>query len=256
MNSSAPRPLSITPAGLAATLALAVVVGLFVRLGFWQLARLDERRDLNAGIAARLDAPPIGDASALSDTTGLFYRTISARGELDNERSIVLPGRSHRGVPGVYLLTPLLLDGRADAVLVNRGWVPSPDGSTIDIAAFDVPDTVAVQGLVLPFPDRSQSLAPREARPPAAGTFRRVWFSIDANALRAQFPYPLLPVTVQALPETGTAQRYPARLEPPPLDSGPHLGYALQWFSFALIGIIGWVALVLKRRGPARPVPV
>jgi hypothetical protein len=44
--------------------------------------------------------------------------------------------------------------------------------------------------------------------------------------------------------------RYPTALGAPPLDAGPHLGYALQWFSFALIGFVGWFALVLRRVRP------
>src|SRR5690606_37496818 len=46
--------------------------------------------------------------------------------------------------------------------------------------------------------------------------------------------------------------RYPARLGPPVLDEGPHLGYALQWFAFALVGIIGWFALVIRSRSAPR----
>jgi surfeit locus 1 family protein len=259
------RTLAVTPAGILGTLLLAVVVLVCVRLGFWQLSRIDEQRALNAGIAERLDAPAVRDAAALADTVGLFYRAVTVRGAFDNDRSIVLPGRSRRGLPGVYLVTPLLPDGRSDAVLVNRGWVPSPDAATIDVAYFAVRDTVVVHGLILPFPGRSQSLAPpaRAAQPEQSG-FRRVWYSIDEAALRSQFPYPLLPALLQELPDppakaatpavagqsAGSGSRYPARLDPPPLDEGPHLGYALQWFSFALIGLIGWIALMLRSRAP------
>jgi surfeit locus 1 family protein len=265
--------MALTPAGIVGTLALAAVVLLFLRLGFWQLARLAEQREVNAGIAARLDAAPIDDAGALQDTSALFYRTITLTGTYDNERAIVLPGRARRGLPGVHVLTPLRLTDRADAVLVNRGWVPSPDAATIDLGAVALTGPVTLTGLVLPFPGRSESLGSRGA---AADTgFRTVWFSIDEPALRRQYPYTLLPATVQELPATAAAgstapaasspataaspaagtTRYPAALEPPQLDPGPHLGYALQWFAFALIGVIGWIALVLRSRGlpGARP---
>jgi len=32
----------------------------------------------------------------------------------------------------------------------------------------------------------------------------------------------------------------------PELDDGPHLSYAIQWFSFALIIVIGSIALLRK----------
>jgi surfeit locus 1 family protein len=253
------RPIAVTPGGVVATLLLLVVVAACVRLGVWQLARLEERRALNGLVSARLAAPPVTDVAHLADTAGLFYRGATLHGTYDGERSIVLPGRSHRGVPGVHLLTPLIPLGRSDAVLVNRGWVPSPDAASIDIADFVVADTVSVRGLLLPFPAGAASLAQRQPQADPGTGFQQVWFTVDPVRLREQFPYPLLPVTLQALPEAGTApgvgrDRYPVRLEPPPLDEGPHLGYALQWFGFALVGIIGWIALVLRGRSPPRSV--
>jgi surfeit locus 1 family protein len=252
-----PRPLSITPAGIVGTLLLAVVMALCVRLGFWQLDRRHERLQLNEHIAARLHAAPLAGAAALTDTAGIFYRTATIHGEFDHDRSVVLPGRSHRGVPGVHLITPLRVTGRADALLVNRGWVPSPDAATIDVRDFAATDTASVRGLVLPFPGAAQSLAQRE-QPIAAedAGFRRVWYTLNDGALRAQYPYELLPALLQALPGDGPAAAgrtgHPTRLEPPPLDEGPHLGYALQWFSFALIGLIGWIAILLRSRTAPR----
>jgi surfeit locus 1 family protein len=264
----------ITPAGVAGTVLLALAVVFFVRLGFWQLARHDERRELNTAVAARLEAPPIQAAVALEDTTDLVFRVAAAGGTWDTERSIILPGRSYRGVPGVHLITPLLLDGRNYAVLVNRGWVPAADAATIDVLDFDEPGHVALRGLVLPFPGAAESLAQRAAPSAREATgFRRVWFIVDEDALRAQFPYRLLPALLQELPETeavpgtglgrstglgagpGPGRRYPARLDPPPMNPGPHLGYALQWFSFAIIGVVGWIALARRGRGPSRVAP-
>lgn len=253
-HGESPRhPLAITPAGIIGTILVVIVVIVCVRLGFWQLARLDQRRALNAGIAARLAQDPIGDIASITDTAGAAYRTAVARGTWDNQRAIVLPGRSHRGVPGVHLLAPLRLSNRAQAVLVNRGWVPAADAATIDVSDFAVADSVDVRGLVLPFPGRAQSLAQRAGSVPT-DSFRRVWFTIDEEAMRAQYPYPLLDIMIQELPGEGDA-RYPVKLPPPPLDEGPHLGYALQWFAFAIIGVGGWIALILRSRAAPRTAP-
>jgi surfeit locus 1 family protein len=251
-----PRSITISAAGVIGTIAIAIVIVLCIRLGFWQLDRLRQRRALNVRIATRLTAPAIADAGALADTAGVIYRVFTARGTYDNARSIVLPGRSYRGSPGVHVLSPLRLVGRSDAVLVNRGWIPSADAATVPLEQFAQLDTLTVRGLVLPFPGAGQSLAPAARAASSADTgFRRTWFRVDAAALRAQYPYPLLPVTVQELP-AANADRYPVRLEPPALDEGPHLGYAMQWFSFALVGVIGWLALVLRRRGARAAAPV
>jgi surfeit locus 1 family protein len=242
------RPLSITPRGIIGTIVVLVVAATCVRLGIWQLDRLHQRRERNAHLLERLSAEPVALVSVPADSTGWLYRRVSLHGRIDHERSIILPGRAYRGTPGAHVLAPLLLpDGHA--VLVDRGWVPAADGATVELDAL-VPDSVIdATGLVLRFPGAEDEWRTGTAQATAAshGTteFRRVWFALDENAMRAQFPYPLAPFQVQLLPQQGTPT-YPVRMDAPPLDEGPHLGYALQWFSFAIIAIVGWIAMVLK----------
>lgn len=243
------RPLAVTLPGIIGSLLVLVVAAVCVRLGFWQLDRLEQRQQRNALVEVRMQEPPLALDGRLRDTAGVFYRRASVRGRLDYRRSIVLAGRSLRGAPGVHLLTPVLLND-GSAVLVNRGWVPSPDGASIDFAAFDGPAEIDDAGLVLPLPGVG---APRAESPPGE-EFQRVWFRIDPAALARQYPYTLALYQVQLL-GSGQPVGGPRRLDPPALDSGPHLGYALQWFSFAAIAIIGWIALVLHRTSPRPRTP-
>jgi surfeit locus 1 family protein len=236
------RPtLTLTRGGIVGSLLVLLVAAACVRLGIWQLDRLDQRQARNARLAARLEGEPLAVTAAIADTVGLTYRRARASGSFDHDRSIVLPGRSYRGSPGVHVLTPLRLEDSPAALLVNRGWVPAADAATVDLERLrTVPDTV-VAGLLLPFPGRASSLA-RAATVEGDSAFRRVWFAIDERALRAQFPYPLVDVQLQLLPVG--ARVSPRPLPPPALDEGSHRGYAFQWFSFATIAIVGWIALL------------
>jgi surfeit locus 1 family protein len=238
------RTVQITPKGIAGSIAVFVVAALCVRLGFWQLDRLGQRQAYNAALAARMHTEPLVLGGAPADTTGLRFRRVTASGTWDGERSIVLPGRSHRGTPGGYVLTPLRLDD-GTAVLVLRGWAPAADGATVPPDALEADGSQSVTGTIDAFPGQSQTLAPRADSD--AITFRRVWYAIDEPALRGQFPYVLANVMIR-MEQTEDARRLPIALEPPPLDEGPHLGYAIQWFSFAAIALIGWVAMLLRRR--------
>lgn len=250
MNRAA-APLKITVRGVIGSVLVAAVALTCIRLGFWQLDRLDRRRAANEALAARRDAPPVTVSSTLSDTTGLRFRSATASGEWDGDRTIVLPGRSYRGVPGAHVLSPLRLTGGA-GLLVNRGWVPSADAATVDTTILRIEGEALLEGLIDAFPGREATLARRAGEVEATGSFRRVWYAIDERRLREQFPYPLLDLTLQLLPSTD-APDFPVRLAAPPLDEGPHLGYAIQWFSFAAIALIGWTALILKSRGKERP---
>jgi surfeit locus 1 family protein len=247
---SAPRARRSVPARvLVGTLVVLAVAASCVRLGFWQLARRAEVAERNAGIRARLEAPALAIRPGPFDTTGVLYRTAAATGRLDHDRSIILPGRLHQGAPGAHVVTPLILDGGRRAMLVKRGWLPAADGAAVDLEAVRVAGDTTLNGLLVAFPGVQESRVPGADVSPS-DTFRTVWYAMDEAVLRAQFPYQLEDAMLQLLPDTA-AERFPVRLAPPPLDAGPHLGYAIQWFSFALIGVVGWLALVLRREGGA-----
>jgi surfeit locus 1 family protein len=251
------KPLSITRAGIAGSVGVLMVAAVCMRLGFWQLDRLDQRRGLNAAVAARVDLPPIAVTSPPSDTAGLPYRPVHVEGEYEAARTIVLAGRSHRGVPGVHLLTPLHLASGAGTVLVNRGWVPSPDAATVELAEFPPePGRVRVNGLAMPYTGGEDRVARRAVGAGDVGGFRHVWYRLDRPGIASQFPYPLLELYVQALPAEASGG-LPLRLPPPALDEGSHLSYAVQWFSFAGVFLIGWLILLLRRGAadPGQPAP-
>jgi surfeit locus 1 family protein len=244
-STTARRPISLTPRGIIATLFVFAVAVTCIRLGFWQLDRRKQRAQINAAIESRWTADPVVLDHSPRDTTGWLFRKVSVQGSLDDARSIVLPGHSFRGAPGVHILTPLLL-GNGSAVLVNRGWAPAADGATVELDSLRGDFAGSATGLVLPFPS-GRTASSDAGTAPAASTdeFRRVWFAMDEAALRQQFPYELGRVQVQLLPGDSPAQ-LPLRLPPPALDPGPHLGYAIQWFSFAVIAVVGWFLLFMK----------
>lgn len=226
---------------LAMVIALAAAA-LFGRLGFWQLGRLAERREFNALVASRVDSLPVMLAALPADTGRSRFRRVRVEGTYDWEHQVVLTGRSRNGSPGVYLLTPLLPVGADTALLVYRGWVYSPDAMRVDLARWREADTASLEGFVLPYPT-----APREGSPALRGHPRALRW-LDPAATRALVPYPLAPYTLVALGEGGDPVRMPVRLEVPPLDEGSHRSYAIQWFSFAVIAVVGGGLLVRSER--------
>jgi surfeit locus 1 family protein len=240
------NPIYFTPAGIVGTIVALLVALVCIRLGLWQLDRREQRRARNAAVAERMHAPPAVVSGPAVDTAGLLYRTVEVAGEYDHEHSFVRPGRTHTGRRGVHLYTPLRLDG-GGAVLVNRGWLPSRDGVTADLAPFSQPGRVQVRGLALPLRDAPARRDAEAGSSSLSGdTFPRVWYHLDASRLERQLGYPILAFYVQRLPESD-ASELPAPIEPPGLDAGPHLSYAIQWFSFATIALVGWGAIVIRR---------
>jgi surfeit locus 1 family protein len=236
----------ITRREIAGTIVVLVIVAVCFRLCQWQVHRLHEKRATNASIAARMSQAPIAGVNGIADTAGSLYRRIEIHATYDDAHTIILPGRSLDGVPGVHILTPAVLSS-GTAVLVNRGWVPSPDAATVDLALVPHADGGTIVGLALAFPTRRASISETGDSVPPAGVFQRVWYTIDEHALRAQFPYPLASFMLQVLPAPG-APSMPRPLAAPTLGEGPHLSYAIQWFSFGMIAITGWLTFLVRRR--------
>ena len=216
----------------------------FVRLGIWQLGRLHERRAANRITQSARLAPPVDLDAAATGVDTLAQHRVIVKGRYDHRREIVVRGDVLQGVPGVRLFTPLLLAPAGPAILIDRGFLPTPDGVTVDLRDAAEPGEVAVRGIVLP--------VPRGPGQPIEHGGRVTWRRLDLGALRERSPYAILPMLVQQAPDSGLS-RFPRRLAPPPLDDGPHLAYAVQWFLFAVLATA--FALLIVGRATSRRAP-
>jgi surfeit locus 1 family protein len=233
---------------LPAFVVFAIVsAGIFVRLGVWQLHRLAERRARNALVMSRLQAPDadVATLTGAGDSASIRFRRAHVAGTPDYDHELVYASRSYKGSPGVNILTPVHVAGRDTAVIVDRGWVYAPDGETVDLAKWRERDTVFT-GYVEEFPSVPGAMSAEHPK---------VITRLGYAALRGALPFPVAPVYVVMLGDSVVAPDRLARLTPPPLDEGPHLNYAIQWFAFAVIAVVG-VGVVIRQRGGARTEPI
>ena len=227
------RPRTI----LFCAVALAAAA-LCVRLGFWQLERLRERQARNDAVVAAQRGRPQPIARIPRDSTAR-YRAAVVRGRLDYPNELVLASRTHQGSPGVELLTPVRIAGTDTAILVNRGWVYSPNAASVDRTRWHEGDTLTITGYVNLYVD--DTAVTRSVLDP------RIIRRVSRRELAGRLPYPVAP---WYLVQTGDSAdgAHPARRSIPVLDDGPHRGYAVQWFSFAIIALVGALFVVLRER--------
>jgi cytochrome oxidase assembly protein ShyY1 len=204
-------------------IAVIVIVAAFcVAAGIWQLDRHAQRKARNALIADAFRAAPIAVEQVTRDSVRRFRRVVAA-GQWDYTSERVLSGRTRNGAPGVHIVTPMMIrDGRTQ-VLVNRGWVYSPDARSVTLSRWREGDLGEIVGYVDDVP----------------------------QSLRVEGSPPLLYIVALAdsAARVPVATDRPVRLSPPPFgDMGRHLAYVFQWFSFAAIALIGGSTLVRRQR--------
>jgi surfeit locus 1 family protein len=228
-------------------LATIAGVALTARLGFWQLDRAAQKVAIQAQIDARRSQPPL-DAATLADTPqaadSQHQRRAALRGRWIAARTVFLDNRQMNGMPGFFVVTPLQLDGRAAAVLVQRGWVPRNFRDRAALPAVPTPGgPVEVEGVVAPPPSRLYQFSNE-----ASGPIRQ---NLPLDAYARETGLALLPLSVLQSDSAGTRgdglqRRWPA----PELDVSKHYGYAFQWFAMAalMVGLYVWFQLLRPAR--------
>ena len=230
------------PFWLFSHLFAATVIVSFVGFGFWQLDRLDQRRQTNSVIESRsadiliLDAAP----EAGADGANLDYRAVEAEVRFVEGDLARVANRSSNGAAGEHVVAVVeLADGTPLAV--NRGFVP------LGVDELDPVTTgpVTVTGWLRPTVERGLFGATDEGQGDLLPRFdtERVGFRLG----RAVPPVWLQLATVDGAPPGPIGLPEPVPL--PPLDDGPHLGYAVQWFIFATLGVLFYGLLLRRRAG-------
>ncbi len=224
---------------LPITLLVVIAAMVCVGLGIWQLDRLAQRRVFNAHVHAMQALQPL-ILAAQDDLTNMEYRAVKVSGTYDFANQVAIRDQFNDNQYGYHLVTPLqLVDG--EAILIDRGWIPSAgNSSSSDWRKYDQPGEVILNGVI-----RLSQTSPNLGGVPdptltPGQTRLDFWVYVNLDRIHEQMPYPIYPVYIQLDPD-------PSRTNPPipyqpvlDLSEGPHQSYAIQWFSFATLLLVGY----------------
>ena len=215
---------------------VAVLGVVFVAMGEWQLDRLAQRRERNATTIANDQSPvrPYEQVFTHPITDADQWQRVEARGTFDADHQFIVRYRSNGNLDGYEVVTPL--HTASGIVLVDRGFIPVPQGAQIPSAA-PAPPTgeVTVVGHV-----RRNEKGRRAAITPVDNQMRL----INSDAIATTLPYPIKSgyIGLLAVQPEQAGSFQPIRL--PDLSEGPHFWYAVQWFMFTAIGVAGIVVFI------------
>ncbi|HVE44325.1 MAG TPA: SURF1 family protein [Gammaproteobacteria bacterium] len=212
----------------------------FMKLGYWQLARAQEKEILLANFAKRTEAPPL-NVQTLNNISEKRYYRITLTGRFDNQHILLLDNKTFHSQVGYEIYTLFYATGISTPILIDRGFIP------IGISRQQLPtlrpitNPVTLTGL-LDLPPTYFTLGHTHESFPLHWPLRVAF--IDLPQLTTTLHTPLFPYILRIDPKNPAA--YPLEWQQvTTVSSVRHRAYALQWFAFALTLLI--LCIVLNR---------
>lgn len=233
------RSVQVSWLGLCVYLLL---VTLLCSLGFWQLDRSEQKKQILLQQQAAFDADGIDlNREAIADVEAVRYRKAIVVGYYDAAHQFLIDNQIVDGQNGYYVLTPFFVDGADYAVLVNRGWVVlGKHRNILPEIDFDAKQTQVV-GRINHFP--SVGIVLKGAEIPT-DSWPSVVQVVDANVLSKKLGYRIAPYQIELDASAGEGYKRVWKISvviPPE----KHLAYAVQWFGLALTltALFIWISI-------------
>jgi surfeit locus 1 family protein len=231
------------PSWLMTLLTIALCLA-FIRLGQWQWDRGMHRQAEWDAFSRGADAPLALGAQTLRSLAR--FQRISVPGSWDADHQFLIDNRSHGGLPGYEVLTPLKLpDGRV--LLVDRGWVPFT-GSRARLPPITINRTtpVSLTGRLDNLPVGGLALG--HAAPSGDALWPKVTSFPTLAELSTALGRKVEPWML--LLDPAGPDGYVRDWQPPGLSPLRHWSYAIQWWGFAVTLVIIWGIMSARRPEP------
>lgn len=221
------------------TTAAILVAALTFSLGQWQLRRAAQKQNLQLAIETQskqfiLNAQ---DLALEKNSLAVVHRRATLKGIWRAEHTVFLDNRQMNGKSGFIAITPLVLDGTGQIILVQRGWALRNFADRTKLPDIQTPvGLVTVDGRIAPPPSKLYEFKGAES-----GRIRQ---NIDISALSREIDLPLMPVSMI---QTGSANEGLLRdWAAPNVGIDKHYGYAFQWFGLCalMVGLYVWFQII------------
>lgn len=229
--------------GLVPTLLVLLLMPIFIRLGFWQLERAEQKQGIQRDYERRARLPAFQLEPRVSAGEELEYRRIYVSGQFDNQHQILIDNKIHNGKVGYYVITPLRMTESDQYVLVNRGWLPAGQFRH-ELPNIDVTEKLVTLHGVLVRPRRDIFMISAKNRENDRWPLRMQW--LDKEEVAKLSGLNLYPFAI--LMDADGASGYIREWGSVNLDPNKNTSYAMQWFSFAVVLLLIYLVVNIEKR--------
>jgi surfeit locus 1 family protein len=223
-------------------LVLIVCVPLFIKLGLWQYNKAHLKQEIQNSYNASLDTEALSLPAQFDNLDAWKHKKVTVKGHYKTEHQILLDNQVENSRGGFHVLTPLKIEGRNDYVLVNRGWIAGGATHT-EIPLISTPEElVEIVGLVWVPSKKIFTLESKAQK----SQWNKVWQHMDLERYQNSVAIKVLPIVIK-LDTKSNAGGFVRNSQLPADKIATNMGYAYQWFGFAIASILIFLYTSIKK---------
>ena len=201
-------------------------------LGYWQISRGFEKKEIWEAYSVNKTLPPISEKELfVYQKEDLFYRSVVIQGSYIDD-TFLLDNRMHQSKKGYEVFTPFKSEGQ-QVYLINRGWT----GNYSD-HPFSAPEgNHFIEGIISPFDKYGLNLSKEEAKNSFPMVVQELTHSSASKLLGNNFSIEGIVIQLSA----ASKGSFEPIWGPTELKAPRHWGYAAQWLGLALALVILYI---------------
>ena len=222
-----------------------VCIPLFIHLGNWQYNKAMQKQALQTSFDSSLNAAPIALPTNLSSYEALKYKTVQIQGSFEPKYAFLLDNMMYQENAGYHVITPLRLKDSNVLVLVNRGWIPALEKHA-QLPAINTPSEIQTLIAKVILPSNQFFSLESDTSSTSAEPWPAVWQNLDMKKFAKVTNVKVMPIILRLEPNSkggDFVRDWPAPVE----DITKNIGYAYQWYGFAVAAFAIFLFTSIKR---------
>ena len=225
---------------LVPSILILATMAFLASLGFWQLDRADQKRTIEASIQ-KANTGVVELIVNQNELLNKEYYEVRLQGSYISDKQFIYDNQIVDQASGYYVLTPFVLTGQSNAIMINRGFIPW-NGRRDQLDDIAVDSTYREIKIQVSRPIKRIELKTSDISNQFPVLIQAIDFDVIEEISSTSF------VDVIGLLDPSSDDGFVRKWEPYTGSIEKHIGYAIQWFLMALVlGIIG-IRIGLKQR--------
>ncbi len=228
-----------------------ICIPLFIKFGLWQYNKAQQKIAIQSAYqtaeASGAQTFPVHiTADNQLEIDAWNYKRVKVSGSYETQYQFLLDNKVEQNQAGYHVITPFKIATSNQYVLINRGWVAG-NASHAELPEFSTPgEPVTLTGQIW-VPSKKIFTLEDKSVTAANKAWQPVWQNMDMVQYQKNVPFSVSPFAIK-LDHGEQAGGFLRNWQVPADRITTHIGYAYQWFGFAVATLLIFLYMSISRK--------